>query len=30
MTSLRGTRSRLAALGEAYTAADTKVTVNRT
>ncbi|MGW1559220.1 amidase domain-containing protein [Streptomyces sp. NPDC002144] len=28
VTSLRGTRSRLAALGEAYTAADTKVTVN--
>lgn len=30
VTSLRGTRSRLAALGEAYTAADTKVTVDRT
>ncbi|MHA5051244.1 amidase domain-containing protein [Streptomyces sp. SD15] len=30
LTSLRGTRSRLAALGEAYTAADTKVTVDRT
>ncbi|MEU8983971.1 amidase domain-containing protein [Streptomyces sp. NPDC048309] len=30
VTSLRGTRSRLAALGEAYTAADTEVTVDRT
>jgi hypothetical protein len=30
VTSLRGTRSRLGALGEAYTAADTKVTVDRT
>ncbi|MFD7050469.1 hypothetical protein ACFWBS_12300 [Streptomyces mirabilis] len=30
VTSVRGTRSRLAALGEAYTAADTKVTVDRT
>jgi len=30
VSSLRGTRSRLAALGEAYTAADTQVTVNRT
>lgn len=30
ITSLHGTRSRLAALGEAYTAADTKVTVDRT
>ncbi|MEU4086519.1 amidase domain-containing protein [Streptomyces aureus] len=30
LTSLHGTRSRLAALGEAYSAADTKVTVNRT
>jgi len=30
VTSLRDTRARLAALGEAYTAADTQVTVNRT
>ncbi|MFD8420059.1 amidase domain-containing protein [Streptomyces sp. NPDC059466] len=30
VTSLHGTRSRLAALGEAYTAADTDVTVDRT
>ena len=30
VSSLHGTRSRLAALGEAYSAADTKVTVNRT
>ncbi|MGW3630587.1 amidase domain-containing protein [Streptomyces sp. NPDC005122] len=30
VTSLHGTRSRLAALGEAYTAADTGVTVDRT
>ncbi|MEU9212524.1 amidase domain-containing protein [Streptomyces sp. NPDC048415] len=30
VSSLHGTRSRLAALGEAYTAADTDVTVNRT
>jgi hypothetical protein len=28
LTALRGTRSRLAALGEAYTGADTKVTVD--
>ncbi|MPY64199.1 hypothetical protein FNH08_45720, partial [Streptomyces spongiae] len=30
LTTLRDTRSRLAALGEAYTAADTDVTVNST
>ncbi|MFF4346438.1 amidase domain-containing protein [Streptomyces sp. NPDC001530] len=30
VSDLRDTRSRLAALGEAYTAADTQVTVNRT
>ncbi|MER6443128.1 amidase domain-containing protein [Streptomyces sp. NPDC001185] len=30
VASLHGTRSRLAALGEAYTAADTEVTVDRT
>ncbi|MFF4797125.1 amidase domain-containing protein [Streptomyces sp. NPDC001351] len=30
VTSLHGTRSRLAALGEAYTAADTRVTVDST
>jgi hypothetical protein len=30
LTSLHGTRSRLAALGEAYRAADTEVTVDRT
>ncbi|MEU0076204.1 amidase domain-containing protein [Streptomyces sp. NPDC006332] len=30
LTSLQGTRSRLAALGEAYTDADTKVTVDST
>ncbi|MET8095139.1 amidase domain-containing protein [Streptomyces sp. NPDC005236] len=30
LTSLHGTRSRLAALGEAYSASDTEVAVNRT
>lgn len=30
LSSLRGTRSRLAALGEAYSAADTEVAVDRT
>ncbi|MCX4991207.1 MULTISPECIES: amidase domain-containing protein [unclassified Streptomyces] len=30
VSSLHGTRSRLAALGEAYSAGDTRVTVNRT